>query len=1596
MTKRCTKIVFTLAWAFVLVGVFMFADSAFAQLDTGLGGLEETGLGSADIRIIIARMIRIVLGFLGIVALGFFLYAGVRWMTSGGNIDTVKKAQAIMVNAAVGIIIILSSYAITTFIINQLLEATGIGPGGSLTSSVGGPGDCFGPHCASGGSGFDLRSVTPTGFVPIRNVVVQIAMSSNVDASSVEDNIRVRNTDTDLEVDIRASVTGRVIRVRPTAPCPAPNTSQSCFDAQSNFTVELYGGLQGTNDVLLSCGFTGCPVTRSFSTGDLVDVLPPNVVITTPLSGSDVSVDGFVDVEVTVVDDAGVGLVEATVDGTAIGTDAPVGNETTFAARLVWGTTGLEVGTTHTIDALGTDIAGYSASADDVIVSVIPAYCFNNVQDGDETGIDCGGSCGACTGAACVEHADCSSGFCVEDVCVALPVIQAFSPMNGAPGTYVTIQGTDFGTATGGITFLGVDGDPTDDTVAALACAEGWGNSQVVVHVPTAAKSGPIQLYTATGSSDITNNTVGPDLPDFTVNTVHRPGLCAAAPFNGQVGAQVRLFGNSFGTPGQPNSNVFFESVPSGAILSWTNNVIDTVVPPLQPQDADLLVRSSGIDSNVISFEILETPTSGNPVILSVNPQNGPVGEYVTITGSNFGTNGTVWFTNPETGYKAAGSTDFPAQCDGVNWTPTQIVVKVPEEYTNETDVAQIVHNLTVQRGDATSSAVGFGVESGAPGPGVCSISPTVGPTSINMDIYGEYFGATPGTVTFFSGQTATPVPTWSRTHIVAQIPATTSTGPVSVTVLGNESNAINYEVGTCNPTSAAACGTGFQCCANTQSCQPLSSACTAGAPPSTNYLFEFSTGVIPAVPYVLNTCNATTLVYSPSPTLNRSGGDQTCVNAVVQAHFNVPVNIPSSAIVVEKCVGTGLNPCAVTQAVAPAPNNPIINASSFLFTPSALFEANRTYRVMIDDAVTAVSSGEPLAAPYVFTFTTRNDALPCAIEEVVVVPPSTTLTDLGNGIYSPPDAGEAQLTGLSNGSQACVLTTLPSGDSQWTMVNNVGPAVSAIPPLTNPSVLVSALAETLAGPVRATLTVISQGDFGVGNVLVNFADPAVQAYWPNCGSACFGALIGAQFNVPMNAGNGPSGLNSSTVTLRNCLTELCETGVLLASSVAVDPSDPMTFTLTPNVALSPVTDAGKYYSVTIASTVESQNGVPLTGLNDPVRTPTQFKWSFRMNENGTLCTIDRVEVSPQSHTFQFVGERATVAARAFGVADACSEQGQRIDPWAYSWSWASSNVDTAILYSPLTPAIGDLDVFADPAAGCSASCTKVGSLPSLQVCGNGALEGFCSQNTAVVCTAANAATRCAGIGFCNLTLGEECDGGAGCTTQCTWTGTAACASVTAHACCGNDTVEIGEECDGPFGEKIPGCTNRCVRGGSSSVGALCGNNSLAQNSDNGGEDCDDGNARSGDGCSSQCLAEGSGTPVAVCGNGAVEVGEECDDGNVSNSDTCSANCLLKIMNVCASTAIGNANCCGNGILESTNGEQCDGAEGCTSACRLAGSSFEYATASFCGDGIAGTGEQAACELTAGGDGLRKTASIRPQSPRSRPRPMLRTAPNFR
>jgi hypothetical protein len=129
---------------------------------------EDAGLGEADIRVIIAKIIRIILGFLGIIAVSLVLYAGFLWMTSKGEAAKIEKAQRILINAGIGLVIILSSMAITQFILNRLAEATGFGSGSSD-----GPTEIISPFSSSLGAGI-IESHYP------RRVQTGVARNSNI------------------------------------------------------------------------------------------------------------------------------------------------------------------------------------------------------------------------------------------------------------------------------------------------------------------------------------------------------------------------------------------------------------------------------------------------------------------------------------------------------------------------------------------------------------------------------------------------------------------------------------------------------------------------------------------------------------------------------------------------------------------------------------------------------------------------------------------------------------------------------------------------------------------------------------------------------------------------------------------------------------------------------------------------------------------------------------------------------------------------------------------------------------------------------------------------------------------------------------------------------------------------------------------------------------------------------------------------------------------------------------------------------------------------------------------------------------------------
>lgn len=84
----------------------------------------ETGLGTVDLRITIARIIRVAMGLLGIVAVVIVLLGGFTWMTAGGNEEKVAEAKKFIYSGVIGIAIILSAYAIASFVITQLVAAT--------------------------------------------------------------------------------------------------------------------------------------------------------------------------------------------------------------------------------------------------------------------------------------------------------------------------------------------------------------------------------------------------------------------------------------------------------------------------------------------------------------------------------------------------------------------------------------------------------------------------------------------------------------------------------------------------------------------------------------------------------------------------------------------------------------------------------------------------------------------------------------------------------------------------------------------------------------------------------------------------------------------------------------------------------------------------------------------------------------------------------------------------------------------------------------------------------------------------------------------------------------------------------------------------------------------------------------------------------------------------------------------------------------------------------------------------------------------------------------------------------------------------------
>lgn len=1509
-------------------------------VDAGLNTVGAvTGLSATDPRIIAVRIINASLGLLAIILTCVILYAGFLWMTAGGDAEQVERAKRMIRNGIIGVIIILSSWGIVSFIINKLLDATGRGDGGVS----GGGGTAGGILEGSGGAlGFQVRGISPVGSVPLRNVEVRFTFTRELRESTVSGAIKVLRASDQSPVDGTLQTEGAIVTFTPSAPCPAPYSSRRCFGGDTEYIARVERSLRSNIGQSLACGGLAPVCEVRFRTGNVVDVTAPTVVIQSPFAGQAVPANDIVRITTHATDDSGISLIETVADGRSIGTAVPSPSSTSvsFDGTVAWDTRGVSTGT-HRIFSRALDIDSNRSTSTPIDVMVRPRHCFNLVQDEDETGLNCGGSCGACSGEACRVGGDCAGGICTAGRCVEQPVITGVSPLDGRPGTYVTLSGVNFGTTTGQVLFGGRTAHAPDACAAAGASL--WTQTQVVVEVPVGAATGTVQLVHRNGLSDTTTDDRGPRLGEFRVNTRTYPGLCAIRPGSARVGdtSRLDLDGVNLGTS---SDHVSFNDRSVDRFLSWSDRNIGLATPLLSPGGYSVQAHANGVPSNPVFFSLEDRVFSSPPVIDGIEPATGTVGSYITLVGRNFGDRGQVIFRQGTA--RGVADTRFPAACGNNYWRNGSITVKVPENLQDGLGAAIPVrpgmYQVSVMRDGLTESArVGFQVVAGAPAPGICAIQPIAGPSGTPITVFGEHFGSLPSRLVFTAstGSVDAVTTAWTDQSIASTVPSTAVSGLVHVVAGVQRSNGVVFTARNCNET-AGICENGQACCPD-GSCS-VGGVCRAAAG-SAQFAWRTSTGRIIRNPAVVEACNATDPP-SPSPWGTRSGGNDVCVNAQVVVLFTTriedsTINTASGNVIVRRCTGTTGDPCSSGTPVAVTgtlEHREHDNGDYLIFTPSGgtgLWDTSSTYEVILkknirataaDGGLTMVENRDRYGAgnAYSFRFRTRAFNQLCQATSVSVSPFNWTMEHLGL----------TKLYGLSaRGDDQCVQLNASTMGWLWSVSDRGRASVAAVTGRGSDVQNVTGLGPTEA-PIQVKANLVRPAPpaghpvIGSGNLTIRIEPPRVEAHGPDCDQACINAAIWARFNVsldPASLSHTEAGTVMPNVVVKRCVNENCREfdrtlaltpGMLRLEDASVGDTS-VTNTLLIVDPGETLLEREKFYKVWVLGGDQGIRSVyghlPLTGLNDS--DPVAFSWKFRVR-GGTnpRCAVDRVEVVPGERYESAIGARQLFRARPISAPDICSRDGEiLITDRSFSWGTSDARVadfvtlgagrDRVALATSLPPF-------------CTDRCLNRGSqgvYGHIAICGDSRVQTtdthYCRRPPA-----AGGAVRFCAVGDtdCTTPVGtpctvlppgstgsEECDEtGDNCTNRCLWAGRS---SVREGGTCGNGTIDRGEACD--VGSVCVGGTNPgrdCTRDTS-----VCGTGGACSVT-----------ARRG--CSERCLALGSGAGSSTCGNNDVADGETCDDGNTSSGDGCSSSCLVE------GSSSGVTSLCGDGRIDA--GESCE------------------------------------------------------------------------
>lgn len=312
-------------------------------------------------------------------------------------------------------------------------------------------------------------------------------------------------------------------------------------------------------------------------------------------------------------------------------------------------------------------------------------------------------------------------------------VITGFTPSLGPTGSVVVISGGDFTGATA-VKFNGTNAASFTVTAA----------SQISATVQATASTGPISITTPNGTVTSSSNFVVSGLT---------PIVTGFSPIGGKAGDPVVISGINFTTA----TNVAFNGIT--AVASVTSDTqISATVPAGATSGPIRVINPAGTNATGSNFII-------GPFITGFSPVSAQVGSQVVVDGLNFLDVTNVAFASATGGFTNASAVSIVAA--------TQLRATVPVGATNGP-----LRVISPSGTNVTTSNLTVFVLA----PVLTDFTPTNGLPNSSVTLNGANFlGATNVS---FNGVTASFNVT-ADSQITATVPATATTGPISVSTPG-------------------------------------------------------------------------------------------------------------------------------------------------------------------------------------------------------------------------------------------------------------------------------------------------------------------------------------------------------------------------------------------------------------------------------------------------------------------------------------------------------------------------------------------------------------------------------------------------------------------------------------------------------------------------------------------------------------------------------------------------------------------------------------------------------------------------------------------